>query len=158
MLTGRDACESDRDALATFVCASDRGEAAARDVQEWLASLLEWRVEGATGRVVRLYEDASGLVAVAAWRHLVDGEPGTGFFLYVVAVRLDRRRSGLGRSIMTGLIRHLASREPGQVLAWMVDPANSRSVALSAKLAGDEPLSDPEWPHFLEFTATLPDL
>lgn len=155
MLTGREAQVGDQEALDAFVCAPPQGQSYARDVQQWVSGVLDWRGEG-EGRHVRLYSDDSGLVAVLAWRHLIDGEPGTGFFIYLLAVRHDRKREGIAAAILNGLKDHLAAIEPGATLAWMVDPKNSASVAMSMLACDDAPRSDHEWPHYLEFTATLP--
>jgi RimJ/RimL family protein N-acetyltransferase len=155
-VTGREATPADLTLLNEFKCAPPSGESWARDVQRWSRALLQWRDDGAAGRHVRLYEDETGLVGLAAWRHLVDGEPGTGFLVYLVAVRVDRRREKLGQSIVRGLIEHLSQSEPGMPVAWLVDPRNVASVARSARFADDEPSSHPGEPHFLEYTGTLP--
>lgn len=154
MLRGREAEATDQAALDWFVCS--KGEPWAEDVQSYVGALLEWRNEGGPGRHVRLYEDDSGLVAVVAWRHLLEGTPGSGFFVYLLAVRADRRREKVARQIVNGLVRHLAQQEPGATLAWLVDPKNVPSCSMSATLAEDAPTSDPEWPHYLEYSATLP--
>jgi hypothetical protein len=155
LLTGREADSDDLDALEAFHCAGT-GEPWASDVESYIPELLGWRSAGGPGRRVRLYEDESGLVAVAAYKRMREDPPEEGFFIFVIAVRADRRRDRLGTSIFRGLVEHFANIEPGGVVAWMVDPANIASAALSAKFAGDEPISDWEWPHYLEYSATLP--
>ena len=106
------------------------------EVREIVAGLVAWRDDTAQshlGRRVVVGEEADEIVAIAADEYLEDenGRVLTGHrYLMVVAVRVDRRRSGAARLLTESLVAMMQA-EGTLTVRWLVHPSNLASVAFS---------------------------
>lgn len=156
----RRAIEADRPALESF----DVGDTSAPwlvEVAEIVAGLLDWRDDpDATdeGREIIVTEDDGEVVAVAAHSAFVADNGRvwpTHRYLTVVAVRVDKQRSGVAKRLVESLFAGMA--EQGAVaVEWLVHPSNVASTWFSRTVfpQADE-LSRPEEKPYVLFVLEL---
>ncbi len=142
----RDATPADDAALVSF----DPGSGAPwlDEVVEVVDGLIGWRddpAERAFDRHVVVAEDDGQIVAVAAHERLEHERVGVlsaHRYLMVVAVRQDRHRTGLARTITEAAIAEMQSGGV-QSVSWLVHPGNAASIAFSRSVFPEADESSP---------------
>jgi RimJ/RimL family protein N-acetyltransferase len=141
-----------------FSCTSEGSPSAAHDVEEWVHEVLTWQA-ASPGRYVRVYYEQDDLVAVVAYADLVDGDPMSGYFIYLMALSpsYQSQPEQHAMAIALGLINHLGKLQPGELLVARVAVSNHRCHRFAAKLGAGEPTSPFDAKGFMEYRITLPD-
>jgi GNAT superfamily N-acetyltransferase len=133
----------DEPAIRGFTCST--GPWWEAEVENWIRSdAVGWLSAGSARfqrRNLHLAEDDGELVAVFAWRDIVEID-ADGIWLDVVAVTASRRHSGVGRQVLALVLAHLVAVERGEdVIAGLVHPNNVGSQAMLVD-AGWQPVRD----------------
>jgi GNAT superfamily N-acetyltransferase len=142
----RDATAADDAALASFDLGS--GTPWLEEVIEIVDGLIAWRddpAERAFDRRVVVAEDDDEIIAVAAHERLEHERVGVlsaHRYLMVVAVRHDRQRTGLARTITEAVITELQS-DGVQSVSWLVHPRNTASIEFSRRVFPEADESSP---------------
>ena len=155
----RDANSGDDAVLASFDPGS--GVPWLDEVVEIVGGLIAWRddsAERAFDRRVVVADEGGHIVAVSAHERLEHERAGVltaHRYLMVVAVRRDRRRTGLARLLAEAVIEEM-QHDGVQSVSWLIHPANAPSLAFSRSVLPEaDESSPPEDDPYVRFVVGL---